>query len=449
MSMRIATSTIYDNQINAIDNLSAQYENIGQELSTGISLNAPGDDPQVVAQDLTLKGTIAAENGDVSNMSAAQNQMNFVDSTLNSLTDILQEARSLAISSATNVIPNGVQRQEQGSQVQGMLEDVINLANSQYGQKYIFAGTSTSATPPITPQGNPPNSFIFTGNLQTQYEDLNGQQVAVGTTMQQAFNLNASDGTPSVFDLLANLRDTMNASSVVDQSGQAVNAAGNYISGNTLLSQLEAGAPALSTIALQPDSNGMVSFTINGVDPATGLATSNQFTFNPAVTTVDDVVNAINASVPPLGVQAAWNVQSQTLSLTSTNDSGQGTFQINDASSPGPPAATNTANFVEVFGLQTQADVVNNLSQQIGQIDSVLNAVLQTRASLGTTLQSVAAQSTQISSQSVDNTNIESGYEDTNVGYATSRFTQLQTALQGAYAVTTRLESKTLMDYIA
>ena len=59
--MRIATSTIYDNQIQSIDNLSAQYQSIGQDLSTGKSLNVPSDDPSQISQDLTLTTSIASE----------------------------------------------------------------------------------------------------------------------------------------------------------------------------------------------------------------------------------------------------------------------------------------------------------------------------------------------------------------------------------------------------
>jgi flagellar hook-associated protein 3 FlgL len=442
--MRIATSTIYDAQINSIEDLSSQYQLIGQQLSTGKSLNAPGDKPSIVAQDLKLSGTIAAEQGDVSNASAAQNEMTFVDSTLASLTNILQQARSLTVASATDVIPNGAQRQDQAKQIEGMLEQAVGLANAQYGQRFIFSGTLAGTTPPITSQGNPPNAFLFTGNLQTRYETINGQSVAVGTTMQQAFNLSASDGSPSIFQVLATLRDTMNKASVVDESGQAVNAPGNYITNATTLQQLTtAPGPSLASVPLQLDNSGNLSFAINGVDPLTGNANSFTFTFPPA-TTVGAVVAAINAQ-PQLGVQATWSVADQRLVLTSVPNNGDSTFQVQDAQSAG---ATNTGNFLAAFHLQGQADVINNLSRQIGDVDTVLNALLKTRAELGTKMQSLAAQGTQISSLVTDNTNIKSGYEDTDVATATSRFTQLQTALQGAYAVTTRLESKTLLDYL-
>ena len=465
--MRIATSTIYNQQVTSIDNLSATYQNVGHQLSTGKSLNAPGDDPTVIGQDLTIAGTIAGEGGDVSNASAASNQLTYVDSTLSGLTDILQNARSLLVSSATDVIPNGVQRQDQAKQVEGMLQQVLGLANAQYGNKFVFAGTAPTAIPPITPQGSPPTSVIFTGNNDQATTRINGQEFPVGTTMQQAFNLNATDGSLSAFQVLANLYNTMNTGAVVDYSGTPVNEPGQTIYGAaspapTTLGQLASTAPQVSNIVLKPDNAAgpgapYYSMQIIGVDPATGLAASQVFTFTNA-TAVDDgtatsIVGQINAS--NVGVKAQWNVAEQRLILTSTVGGGQSQFSLQDVSTPVgggvPPAAVaanNTANLLSVFHLQGQADTINNLSTQIGDIDAVLNNVLKTRADVGERIQSLSSQATQLSGQSTDNTNIKSTYEDTDVAKATSKFTAVQTALQAAYAVTSRIEGKSLMDYL-
>src|SRR5580700_722309 len=162
--MRIATSTIYENQIASIDNLSAQYQSIGQDLSTGKSLNVPSDDPAQISQDLTLTSTIASENSDASNATSAQAELTFTDSTLSSLTSVLQSARSLAVEGATDIIPNGTQRPLIGKQIAGLLNQALQLANQQYGTTYIFSGTGSSTSPPITAQGSPPNGVIFTGN---------------------------------------------------------------------------------------------------------------------------------------------------------------------------------------------------------------------------------------------------------------------------------------------
>lgn len=465
--MRIATSTIYSDQTTSIDALSAQYQSIGMDLSTGKSLNVPSDDPSQVSQDLTLTTTIAAENGDASNAAAATNELTFTDSTLSSLTSVLQSARSLAVEGATDIIPNGAQRPLIGKQVAGLLNQALQLANQQYGNTYIFAGTGSSTVPPATAQGSPPTGIIFTGNNQARTELINGQEVEVGTTMQAAFNQGSTNGTPSVFTLLATLRDTLDQEPASIESQQPINVTGVTIKGAadaapTTLGQI-AGPPAMTTVPLTGDNAVPPSYSIeiDGTNPATGQPGSAQFTFgtNNAVDdgTATSVVGQINAQTAVTGVTAAWNVASQRLVLTSVAPNSP-PFLVSDIPSPvsgNPPtnpavttAATTTSNFLEAFQIPNQVSVTSNLSTQIGDIDAVINQVLSARAEIGQQIQNLAGTSTQVQALANDNTTTQSGIQDTNIAQATSQFTLVQTALQAAYATTTRLEGKTLIDYL-
>jgi flagellar hook-associated protein 3 FlgL len=467
--MRIATSTIYDNQIQSIDNLSAQYQSIGQDLSTGKSLNVPSDDPSQISQDLTLTTQIASENGDASNATAAQNELTFTDSTLSSLTTLLQTARSLAVSGATDIIPNGTQRPLIGQQVAGLLNQALALANQQYGGTYIFAGSGSSTTAPITPLGSPPNAVAFTGNNDTRTEVINGQTVSVGTTMQDAFNQGSTDGTPSVFTLLATLRDTMDKEPASIQSQQPINVTGQIIQGagdaNPTTLATVAGPPAMTTVPLTADNAVPPSYSIeiDGTSPATSVPGSAKFTFQ-GTTPVDDpafvgppaggIVQQINAQTAVTGVTATWNVSSQRLELTSVAPNSP-PFLISNIATPagaGPPlvttAATTTSNFLEAFQIPNQVSVTSNLSTQIGDIDTVINQVLSARANIGQQIQNLAGTSSQLQVLSNDNVTTQSTIQDTNIAQATSQFTLTQTALQAAYATTSRLEGKTLIDYL-
>ncbi len=92
--------------------------------------------------------------------------------------------------------------------------------------------------------------------------------------------------------------------------------------------------------------------------------------------------------------------------------------------------------------------MTTNLSIQIGDIDDVLNQVLSARAAVGQQIQNLSATSSQVQALSTDNTATNKTYEDTDIASATSQFTLVQTALQAAYATTSRLEGKSLIDYL-
>ncbi|MDQ2680788.1 MAG: flagellar hook-associated protein FlgL [Candidatus Eremiobacteraeota bacterium] len=442
--MRIATSTLYDQQIGAIDNLSAQQAQFGNELSTGKQLNVPSDNPTQIAQDLQLRTDIAQGNQSTKNINDATAQLNTVDGALSTLSDIVQKARSLAIEGASDAV-SPAQRQNIASQVDGLLNEAIGIGNTQYGGKYVFAGTNAPTTAPIKGTGSPVSAVAFGGNSATQTEQFsNGQNVPLSVSAQQAFNLNASDGSPDIFQSLITLRDTLAKGSVVDASANQVNKAGTVIAVGPAAPPSTLASPSFAT-PIVADTSGNVSINISSAVNAAGVT----FTFAPAAPIADgppptgaSVIGQINAQTAVTGVSAAFNAKTQRLVLSSQ---GGQSFQISDVPSPG---AANTANFVEAFGLTTQADVVTNLSRQLGDIDHATTALLSARASVGGNLQTLSSLGNATSSLIVSNTAVQSGIEDADIAKVVSEFSQTQTALQAAYGTTTRLESKSLFDFL-
>ena len=142
--MRIATSTIYSNQTLSIENLEAQYQQQGQELSTGIALNEPSDNPTIIAQDLSVRNDSSVTTQIGQNLTGLNNLLSTTDSTLSSLTTLLQSARNLAIEGASDTV-TPAQRGSIGQQVNQLLQQAIGLANTQYDGKYVFSGTAASA----------------------------------------------------------------------------------------------------------------------------------------------------------------------------------------------------------------------------------------------------------------------------------------------------------------
>ncbi|HEX3551090.1 MAG TPA: flagellin, partial [Candidatus Elarobacter sp.] len=141
------------------------------------------------------------------------------------------------------------------------------------------------------------------------------------------------------------------------------------------------------------------------------------------------------------GVTATFDPKAQKVVLTGTSS-----FYVTDVASPG---ATNTGNLTSVLGLSGQADFVQNISTQLGDVDHALNAVLSSRSVVGSRIQTLGSISSQLQTTLTDNKSTESGIEDVDVAAATSKFSQTQTALQAAFETTTNLESKTLFSYLS
>jgi flagellar hook-associated protein 3 FlgL len=439
--MRIATSTIYANQTAAIDNLSVQQDLYGTQLSTGKVLNNPQDDPTQIAQDLAVKTDNAVQTQLGTNLTNASNQLTAVDGALGSVTSVLQSARQLAIEGASDT-NTPAQLQQVAIQVGQLLQESIGLANTQYAGSYVFGGTAQTGQPPVIANSNAA-VVNFTGNAVQQTQELpNGETVATSVTLQQAFNFNSPDGSPSVFQVLQNLYNTLNNDISADTSSTQVNVAGAAITLGTSLALLATTAAT----PLVPDSNGQVSISIASANDPNGTT----LTFNvgppaagPPFDTVGTMLTAINAQTGLTCVSASFNTQTDRITFNGT-----GPFTITDVPSPGPPASTGPSNFVETFNLQNQADVVNNISQQLGDIDNATSQLLNTRAVVGSTIQQVNSLNQTATNQVNNDTTVQSNIEDINVPKVTTEFSASQTALQAAYSTTSQLEGKNLFDYL-
>src|SRR6202163_724888 len=276
--MRIATSTIYAQQTAAIDDQQALYASIGQQLSSGKQLSDPSDDPARIAQDLSLHTAIDETNQQSTNVQSAVSQLTTTDSALSSLTSVLQSARQLAIQGSTNTL-TAQQRTDIGNQIDQLLQQSIAVGNTSYAGRYVFAGTTQPANPPVQQQGNPVSAITFLGNEQAQGQLVyNGQEFPLSTTFGAAFNYQSADGSPDVFATLIALRNTLVNQTAVDQSSAAVNRAGAIVYGPqgvpTSPPPTTIGAPNVFAVAPVADSTGNFSITINGsVNGVQGIAT--------------------------------------------------------------------------------------------------------------------------------------------------------------------------------
>jgi flagellar hook-associated protein 3 FlgL len=249
--------------------------------------------------------------------------------------------------------------------------------------------------------------------------------------LQQAFNFNAADGSPDVFQTLIDLRNTLENPTIVSESASGVNKANTAFTAATAIN-----AAGMLKTPLFADSNGNVDIMITS-----SLAPNGVTIALPQATTLGGVVAAINAQSGATGVTASFDYKQQRLILASPS----GAFQVTDAASAG---ATTPGNFTTAFGLQTQANLQTDVSRQIGDIDKATQTLLNARATVGGNLQTLTALGTATSSQVVNDTKVQSGIEDADIAKVISQFSQTQTALQAAYGTTTRLESKTLFDYL-
>ncbi len=401
--MRIATSQIYDQSVNAMLTEQSQLNQTEQQLSSGKSILTPADNPAGSAQILNLNQSIANTAQFQTNASAANARLSLEDSTLTSVTNLLQSLRSLAVE-ANNATQSNSSRAAIAQQVNQGLQQLVGLANTQDANgEYIFAGYQGKSQPFIT---DPSGNVAYNGGQNSRY-------LQIGPTTQVAFG----DPGSAVFQAVRNGNGTF-----VTTAGASNTGSGVIDTGSTTGTFV----PDTYTIAFsQATSTSPITYTVTGSVSgvvASGTYTSgNNISFNGAQVSISGTpANGDSFTVAP----------SQDQSMFTTLQNFVGALNANVVS----PA--------------DQAQVNTTITRTISEIDQGLNNINQTLAQVGSRLNTVTDQQNTNQSYSTGLQQTLSGVQDLNYASAISQLSQEQLALQAAQEAFAKVQGMSLFNYL-
>jgi flagellar hook-associated protein 3 FlgL len=137
----------------------------------------PSDNPAGAAEMVQNQAQQDQADQFLQNTSAVEGQLQTADSTLSSVVESLTQAISLGTEGA-NGTNSPADLQAIAQQVQGIQDQVVQLANTSYQGNYIFSGTDTN-TVPFTLDSSAPDGVTYNGNT-----DVNTVQIAQGNSVQ-------------------------------------------------------------------------------------------------------------------------------------------------------------------------------------------------------------------------------------------------------------------------
>ncbi len=117
-----------------------------QELSTGKRINQPSDDPYGTSLSLQLTNQLGGLNDYANNVSDGTGWTQAANASLSDITGAVQRIRELVVQAA-----NGTQTQADmaasADEVNQLIDQIKQDANTQYNGQYIFAGAATGTAP--------------------------------------------------------------------------------------------------------------------------------------------------------------------------------------------------------------------------------------------------------------------------------------------------------------
>ena len=181
--------------LSAISRTQSDLLTVQNEISTGKRVNIPSDDPSAAAIIQQLQKTLASRDGYAANLQSATSQLGEVDTTLSDLTDLLQQAQTIASANVGSDV-SASQRQATAEIVKSLTSQALSAANKQFNGVYLFGGDRSTTAPFIDNNGR----IKYVGSptvLQNQFDEstllpfeVNGEKVFGALTTQVAGTVN-------------------------------------------------------------------------------------------------------------------------------------------------------------------------------------------------------------------------------------------------------------------
>jgi flagellar hook-associated protein 3 FlgL len=242
------------NLSSALDQTQLTQQQLSAEISSGVAVTSIGQNPVASAENVQLLSEIQTDDSFTQTSSLTQGLLQVTDSTLGSVVTQLNEAISLA-TQANSGTQNASDLKAISSQIAGVRDEILSLANTAYQGQYIFAGSETGTAPFTLNSSTSPASVTYSGNTDTNtLKSPNGQSIQLNLPGSQVFTSATANVLGALNDLVADFANGTTGNGVADL--EALNTATNFVSQQRVtidnsINRLTASSAAASTEATQ------------------------------------------------------------------------------------------------------------------------------------------------------------------------------------------------------
>ncbi len=221
----------------ALDQTSAMEQLLTNEISSGKSVNSLSDNPVAAGQNVLLSAQLNLDDSFSQTESSAVGMLQITDSTLGSVVSQLTQALSLA-TEGNNGTLNASDLKSLATQLSGIRDEVLSLANTAYMGQYLFSGSKGGTVPFTLDMTTTPNTVTYNGDSGagaiSYITTPNGQKIQTNLPGNQVFSDAADPSNPAknVLQTLANLETDFSSgtpSATAASDTTALTAALNYV----------------------------------------------------------------------------------------------------------------------------------------------------------------------------------------------------------------------------
>lgn len=221
--MRVTANMSAENSLYNIQQTRIKLDKLQETISSGQNVNRPSDDPISSRTLLDIGDKLKAYDQYVSNIDKAGSWLKFTSTALEGIAAIIGLAKKVAGTINTGS-DNPSIRQSAHDQLVDLKKQLIDMANTQYGDQYIFGGANNTV-PPFnnlnnTYAGDSTQLSIEVAQNSNQTLNLTGDRLLLGVGASPSYG--STDILATFDNLIAAVGDSVTPSNVAAISTAAI-----------------------------------------------------------------------------------------------------------------------------------------------------------------------------------------------------------------------------------
>lgn len=176
------------------------------QITSGIRVNEAQDDPYAIQSILAYQNQLDQITQLKTNLNLAKNDATYADGALSSVSSILDKLVSIASQGASD-LTTSVSRANLATATDQLGQQLVGIANTQIGSRYIFGGDDSSTKPyNVNWAATPGATRVNTADATMQLRDASGTTQQAGMNAADIFDSPGSSIFKAVYDLSTSLR---------------------------------------------------------------------------------------------------------------------------------------------------------------------------------------------------------------------------------------------------
>jgi len=202
--MRITNNMVTSSIMTELQDLETQQSSLQSEVSSGIAVTQPSDNPEAFSQVVELQSQSNQLQQFDTNATQALNVSSASYAGLSSLQQLYDRASQLGTLGTSAV--DGTSQQAYATEVDQLVQQAVQVGNSQLGNSYLFAGTADSAPPFVaaTDSSGTITSVSYAGNSGTT-----AIPISQTSTVSPGTSGETNSGIATFINSLISLRDAL------------------------------------------------------------------------------------------------------------------------------------------------------------------------------------------------------------------------------------------------